>query len=285
LTSRCYLKRILQNPPKGIALSHSAASDLKFNKPKNPAHVINGQGNSRLLLICEHASNHIPARYAGLGMTDAAKISHAAWDPGAQAISERLSTLLDAPLVVNTVSRLVYDCNRPPSSPCAMRAVSEQIVIPGNESLSDADKAERVETVYTPFTQTVSDTIKAFPSAPVLVTVHSFTRVYNGKKRDVDIGIIHDRDTRLAKAMLTRLDPQQGLNTALNKPYSKADGVSHTLELHGTENGLMNVMIEVCNDLIETPEQQDGIARMLADALTLSLADLGQDVFSKGSTC
>ena len=245
--------------------------------------MINGQGRSKVMLVCEHASNHIPARYAGLGMIESAKISHAAWDPGAQAVSERLSTLLDAPLVISTVSRLVYDCNRPPTSTGAIRAVSEQIVVPGNASLTTIEQIERVETVYQPFTQIVSDTIASFETKPILVTIHSFTRTYNDQMREVDIGIIHDTDARLAKTMVELSNAEMDLKFALNDPYSKADEVAHTLELHGTANGLVNVMIEVCNDRIETAEQQDAIAQMLADLLSASLAKLNQDISTKGA--
>jgi len=266
-------------------LPHAATSNLKSDKPEGPAHVINGQGQSGVLLVCEHASNHIPARYAGLGLTEAAKISHAAWDPGAQAVSERLSVLLDATLVVSTVSRLVYDCNRPPTSTSAIRAVSEQVIVPGNDALSAIEQIERVETVYQPFTQTVADTIRSFKTAPILVTIHSFTRIYNDHRRDVDVGIIHDADARLAHKMVELSGEALGLRYALNEPYSKADEVAHTLEIHATNNGLVNVMIEVCNDLLETPEQQDAIARMLADLLTASLSAMNADMSQKGSSC
>jgi len=270
------VKRILQNPPRGIILPHAATSDFKIDKPEPSALVINGEGLSRILLVCEHASNHIPERYAGLGMADAAKVSHAAWDPGAQAVSERLSSLLDTPLIVSTVSRLVYDCNRPPTSSGAIRAVSEQVIVPGNDALTTAEQIERVETVYKPFTQTVAETIKSFETTPILVTIHSFTRVYNDQTRDVDVGIIHDVDTRLAQTMVDLSGDALGLKYALNEPYSKADEVAHTLEMHGTNNGLINVMIEVCNDLLETETQIDEMAKMLAGLLKSSLIQINQ---------
>jgi len=266
-------------------LSNAAASDLEHNDPIGPVAVVNGQGASRVLLVCEHASHRFPARYAGLGMAEADKISHAAWDPGAQALAERLSAGLDAPLVLSTVSRLVYDCNRPPNAPGAMRPISEKIVIPGNENLTDADKAERIATVYEPFKQTLTQTIKSFETPPVLVTVHSFTRVFNNIKRDVDVGIIHDQDDRLAVRMIENSGAETDLKFALNQPYSRHDGVAHTLALHGTDNGLVNVMIEVCNDLIETPEQQDKIAAMLTTMLAKSLTEMGKNVSVKGVSC
>jgi predicted N-formylglutamate amidohydrolase len=245
--------------------------------------VINPKGAARVLLVCEHASNYIPARYNGLGMTDAAKISHAAWDPGAQAVTERMGKILNARVVLGAVSRLVYDCNRPPTSTEAIRSISEQIIIPGNACLSALDQIERVETIYEPFTQVLDNTIKSMTSAPILVTVHSFTRTYNGDTRDIDIGIIHDEDAHLARTMVGLSNGDMGLKFALNEPYSRDDEVTHTLHLHGTENGLVNVMIEVCNDLLETPAQQDKIAQMLADLLAASLNEMNEDISVAGT--
>ena len=260
-----------------------AMSNLMPERTEASAAVINPKGRTRVLLVCEHASNHIPDRYAGLGLTDAAKISHAAWDPGAHSVTEQMSKILDARAVVGTVSRLVYDCNRPPTAMGAIRAVSEKINIPGNAALSMAAQKERVETIYEPFTQVLANTLKSFSSPPVLVTIHSFTRVFNGQKRMTDVGIIHDRHAGLAQAMTDLSNGAMGLKFALNEPYSKADDVAHTLELHGTHNGLINVMIEVCNDLIETSEEQTKIAQMLADLLTAALNQINEDISPAGA--
>lgn len=266
-------------------MPHADIPDLISDEHSNPALVTNVQGQSRVLLVCEHASHHIPERYAGLGMTDADKMSHAAWDPGACAVAERMSEILDAPLLVSTVSRLVYDCNRPPTSAGAIRAISEQIAVPGNVSLTTAEQIERVEMVYEPFKQMLTKTIKSFALSPILVTIHSFTRTYNDKRRDVDIGFIHDVDARLAKTMVDMSGQRLGLKYAMNEPYSKADEVAHTLELHGTDNGLVNVMVEICNDLIETTEQQALIAQMLVDLLKASLNTLNEDLSCGGAKC
>ncbi len=121
--------------------------------------TLNPKGKGPVVILCEHASNHIPERYGDLGLSAQDRLSHAAWDPGAREISLRLSKALDAPVVASCVSRLVYDCNRPPNSPDAMRDQSEQIDIPGNRNLSVADRAERVNTVYQPFCDAVDQVL------------------------------------------------------------------------------------------------------------------------------
>ena len=59
--------------------------------------------------------------------------------------------------------------------------------------------------------------------------------------------------------------------TERNQPYGPADGVTHTLKLHGLENGFKNVMIEVRNDLIVDDVGQGVMADYLAGLIQRSL--------------
>ena len=98
--------------------------------------TINPSGGSSIVLACEHASSYIPDDYNALGLTAEDQSSHAAWDPGALGVAQKLSHLLNAVLVASQASRLLYDCNRPPSATSAMPTRSELIDIPGNKDLS-----------------------------------------------------------------------------------------------------------------------------------------------------
>ncbi len=241
----------------------------------------NANGQSPVLLVCEHASNHVPARYNNLGLDQQVLQSHAAWDPGALAVAQNMAQILDARLVSSTVSRLVYDCNRPPESPDAMRAVSEVYTIPGNQNLDKLEKQRRVDQVYTPFRQLLADTITDSPAAPIIVTIHSFAPVYNGEKRQVELGILHDSDARLADAML---ELPHDLNTQRNVPYAANDGVTHTLKLHAIPDGYLNVMIEIRNDLIATADDQKTMAQTLATQLERAIP-LAQNQQTKETEC
>jgi len=237
-----------------------------------PAELVNPAGTGPFLLVCEHASNHIPAALNTLGLSEETRHSHVAWDPGAAGVADRLATLLDAPLVKARISRLVYDCNRPPEAASAMPARVERYDIPGNTGLSAAQRAARVAQVYEPFRSLLAQTIADRPTPPVLVTIHSFTPVYLGTPRKVEIGILHDSDSRLADAMLARADTHTKFITGRNDPYGPEDGVTHTLRLHGIENGLLNVMIEIRNDLITDDTAQAAMAALLAGLLRDALS-------------
>ena len=87
-----------------------------------PVQVLNAEGTSPYVLLCEHASRFIPSAYEGLGLEAGELSRHIAWDIGAAEVATRLSATLDAPLVmaVRSVvdSKMFVLSNVPlPSSP------------------------------------------------------------------------------------------------------------------------------------------------------------------------
>lgn len=233
------------------------------------AEVVNPNGSAPVCLVCEHASAAIPSSLGTLGLADRHRYSHAVWDIGAEALARQLSARLDAPLVLARVSRLVYDCNRPPERDDAMPSRTETIDIPGNRDLGAGARAARTREIYDPFHATLAATLDAFPRQPALVTIHSFSPTWFGQTRATELGILHDDDPSLAHAMQSAAD--RTLKTELNQPYSAADGVTHMLARHAIPRGLQNVMIEVRNDLLGDEAQVSRIAgilqRMLSSAL------------------
>ena len=233
-------------------------------------------GASTILLVCEHASSRLPKSLGTLGLSAEERNAHIAWDPGALAVARLLSARLDATLVFQNFSRLVYDCNRPPESPDAMPAVSEIYEIAGNRDIPPAQRQARIDEIYRPWQQALRDTISGRKSQgrqTVIVTIHTFTPVYKGVKRQLDIGILHDRDSRLADAMLARAGRQEDYRVERNQPYGPADGVTHTLIEHGLANGLLNVMIEIRNDLVCDEAGQNKVSDLLETLVSASLDD------------
>ena len=234
------------------------------------ARVENPQGRSPILLICEHASNHLPARYGTLGLGSAELESHIAWDPGALGVARGLSRLLDAPLIFATVSRLVLDLNREPSAPDSIWTLSESTTIPGNLDLDPQERARRVSEVYEPFHGAVdrfADARKAAGQLSAVVSIHSFTPVYRNIPRPWHIGLIFDRDERFARPVEAALKTDASLIVGMNEPYSPADRVFHTLERHAERRGLASLMIEIRNDLIRTEDGQASWSKRLAPLL------------------
>ncbi|MEM7710201.1 MAG: N-formylglutamate amidohydrolase [Pseudomonadota bacterium] len=235
--------------------------------------VVNGGAPSSVVLVCEHASARVPAEFDGLGLSGDALQSHIAWDPGAFDLAVRMARHLDAVLIAGRVSRLVYDCNRPPDAPDAMPVRSEVVDVPGNVGLTDAQKADRVERFYAPFRAQIADAM-AGRTDPILVTVHSFTPIYDGASRDVEVGVLHDDDARLADALLAGNTAAVAGIVRRNDPYGPEDGVTHTLRTHALPGGHPNVMLEIRNDLIAGAQAQAEMARALSTWLAEAIAEV-----------
>lgn len=250
-------------------VNQSHANDKGDLKASTVVEWVNPDARGPALVVCEHASAAIPGVYGDLGLKPEDRYSHAVWDPGARGVALRLAQALEAPLIACRVSRLVYDCNRPPEAPDAIPEKSELIDVPGNAGLTEEQRQRRCRDVYRPFCEAVQAAIatrKAQGLETALITVHSFTPTYYGKHRPVEIGVLHDDDSRMADAMLSAASALAHRRVERNQPYGPADGVTHSLRIHGLDQGLANVMIEIRNDLI-TNEKEEAV--MADELLTL----------------
>ena len=195
---------------------------------------------------------------------------------GAAGTARLLARLLDAPLLLSCVSRLVYDCNRPPEAAGTMPEVSEIFNIPGNAGLSPEMRLARTRQVYRPYNVALEELLDeraAQARRTAVVSIHSFTRVYKGKRRAVDVGLLFDRDAWLADRLIKSFP---GLNVQLNEPYGPRDGVMHLLNLHAAPRGLHHLMIEICNDLIDNERNQQQWAQRLSMPLQQAAQKLGE---------
>ncbi len=241
----------------------------------HPARVVNENGSSPFLLICEHASNLLPTALNTLGLRSEDLSRHIAYDIGAAGVTETLAKLLNCTAVLQRYSRLAYDCNRPPEAPGAMPEKSEVYDIPGNRNLTPHDKLKRVNEIYRPFINRIAeviDTRTCHGQHTICVSVHSFTKNYFSKDRDVELGLLFDRDPWLANH-LARSFPQ--FDTRLNEPYGPKDGVMHLMNQVASPRGLKHLMIEIRNDLINNTRGQQEWAQRLSVPLIQAVSNLG----------
>lgn len=224
--------------------------------------VVNAEGRSPFVLVCDHAARTLPAAYGDMGLTEAERASHIAWDPGALEVSRRLVALLDAPLVATRVSRLVLDVNRGPDDPRLIWTLSERTRIAANENLSPAERQDRIAALHVPYHDAIDALLKARArrgQPSILICVHTFTPVFHGVARPWEIGLIHGADPRFSAALRDALAAAEpALTIGWNEPYAARDGVTYTLERHGDGGGHHTSMIEIRNDEVSSP---DGTAR------------------------
>ncbi len=223
-----------------------------------------------LLFLCDHASNAVPPGLGDLGLCQEAFSTHIAFDIGAAALTRHLATAFDAPALLGRWSRLVVDLNRGADDPTAVMKLSDGRIVPGNR---EADVAERVARYHAPYHQAVEAKIDEALSQgllPILVSMHSFTPVWRGVPRPWHIGILWDKDPRLARALMDRLSREGDIVVGDNEPYS-GTLENDTLYRHGTMRGLPHVLIEVRQDLIGSEQGlavwQKRLEGVLRDAL------------------
>jgi hypothetical protein len=106
-------------------------------------------------------------------------------------------------------------------------------------------------------------------SAPVLISVHSFTPTWKGFRRPWQFGILFDKDDRFAKPLAEALRAT-GFVVGLNEPYS-GELENDCMYRHGTRNGLPHVLIEIRQDLVETPSSSRSLAERLKPIIATAL--------------
>ena len=234
--------------------------------------VLNAEGSSNTVLVCEHASNVIPPEYGSLGLPEAELRRHIAWDIGARALSVRLGALLDAPVVLCGTSRLVIDCNRPPGVPSSIPERSEATDIPGNRGLDQAERERRETLYFRPFEQAVTQLLDRRRDAgrPTrVVGVHSFTPVFLGEARSWHAGVLYAAATGFAQSLLARLRDGAAFEVGDNQPYQVSPQTDYTIPVHGDGRGLDAVLFEIRQDLLVA----DGGVEAWAWRLAASLCD------------
>lgn len=247
---------------------------LDLDEPP-PYGVVNPDGASDLLLLCEHALPRIPRRLNHLGLPKPERLRHIGWDIGALALARDLSIRLDAALFHTGYSRLVVDCNRPLDNPSLMPEISEATAIPGNRNLDAAERTQRLEVLFHPFQAAVSrrlDLRLAAGKRTFVVGVHSYTPVYKGVARPWHAGILYAEATEFAGRLMRALARDSGLVIGDNEPY-RIDHDDYTVPVHGDKRGLPALLIEVRHDLIASAEGVAEWAERLERCLRLAMDD------------
>ncbi|PVA09951.1 N-formylglutamate amidohydrolase [Pelagivirga sediminicola] len=228
------------------------------------------------MVLCDHATNIVPDFVNGgcLGVAPADMARHIAFDPGAAGVSRALAAALEGPAVLSRFSRLVIDPNRGEDDPTLIMQLYDGTIIPGNRGISDLNAAERMRLCHRPYHAAIAD-LAARRAAPVIVSIHSFTPQLRGRPpRPWQVGVLYAEDTRLAHPLIARLAAEPDLSVGDNRPYT-GHLPGDTIDRHAIAQHRLNVLIELRNDLIETPAQQRAWAARLAPILTETLARTG----------
>ena len=227
-----------------------------------------------LIFVCDHASNALPKAYGTLGLERAALATHIAFDIGAADVTRALAEAYRAPAILARWSRLLIDLNRGPDDPTLVMKLSDGKIVPGNRDADAKEIASRVERFHAPYHAAIAREIAEARAVPILVSMHSFTPIWKGAKRPWGVGVLWDKDDRLAKPLIAAL-ARAGLTVGDNEPYS-GELENDSMFVHGTMNGLPHVLIEIRQDLIATADDARAFARRLKPSSTKPLRRWGR---------
>jgi predicted N-formylglutamate amidohydrolase len=261
----------------------NSAIDPLLDKDEPPPFDLAGRdGGSPFVIICDHAGRRLPRALGDLGLTEAALGTHIAWDIGAGGVAERLATRLDAFLIRQRYSRLVIDCNRPLDAVDSITTLSERMPIPGNQNLGVDAARTRAREIFHPYHDQIRgelDRRRETGRPSLLVAVHSFTPIFLEVARPWHIGILYNRDARLAEPLLGLLRDEGDLVVGRNQPYAVSDLTDFSVVHHGERRGIPHVEVEIRQDLIADEAGQsvwaERLARLLPAAAQLAPAGPG----------
>jgi predicted N-formylglutamate amidohydrolase len=268
-----------------VSARHALPALLAGDEPP-PFEIANAGGASPLVLVCDHASNRVPRALHHLGLAPAPLREHIAWDIGAADVARRLARRFDAPLALTNYSRLVLDCNRTLNDPTSIPAESDGIAVPGNRGLSQGERLQRAETLFKPYHEAVADLVaykvKHGPP-PAVVSIHSFTPVFQRTRRPWHVGVLWNEDRRIAFPLLEALRRNADIVVGDNEPYSARDGVGYTIAVHAESAGLAHVALEIRQDLIATSAGAEHWAGIVGAALEAAFAAAGIGLAATGN--
>jgi predicted N-formylglutamate amidohydrolase len=241
-----------------------------------PFEIINAGGSSRAIVTCDHASNRMPRAIGTLGLAPEQLELHVAWDIGAAIMAERLAQILDAPLIRSGYSRLVIDLNRPPASPASIPPQSEVVRVPGNEGVSPEEAKRRADALFHPYHGALGrllDERIERAKMPVYIAMHSFTPIYFGEARHVEVCVAWRKDDRVARLVLPKLEAEGCWKVVANDPFVITLAGDYGIPYQAEARGLPCVMIELRQDLVGRDEDARAWGERLASIIGPLLDD------------
>ncbi len=250
-----------------LFLGKEQKKTLLWEDDPRPLELVNEFSKSPVVLVCEHAGQSIPMELGNLGISKADMHRHIAYDIGAKHVAMQMAEFLSAPLVMQPYSRLVIDCNRPICAEDAIPYRSAGIDIPGNHNLASEDRRQRIEEIYVPFHDTISEVLDRHRRIGVF-SIHSFTPFFNYEQRPWDLAFIFRKDAATSQKLADAVRHFEPTTTiGMNEPYVITDDNDWFVPYHGERRGLAHSLIEIRNDHLYSYESCRSWALLLSRSI------------------
>jgi predicted N-formylglutamate amidohydrolase len=204
-----------------------------------------------VVVSCEHASGDFPSGFVLPSADHWLRETHWALDIGARELALDLARDAGAAAVLARFSRLLADPNRDEHAPDLFLLRAEGREVELNRLLDDAERERRMTRLWRRY-HAALDELVAASRADVLLAVHTFTPIYDGVARSVELGVLFDREEDLAERFRAAL-AATGLDVRMNEPYT-GRGLMYSADRHARAHGRRAIEIELRQDLAVSAE-------------------------------
>jgi predicted N-formylglutamate amidohydrolase len=198
------------NPESDLKTDFENARILDYRDPAHP--------NNSVIITCEHATNDLPENYSWSDHdTRYFKNEHWGLDIGAYKMANALAAQLKCVFVHSLYSRLLLDTNRSIVSDTLFRKEGDGEEVELNKNMTYEEEQERIKKYFIPYYEALRE-ISLKVDFKYVLSIHSFTPLYQGEIRAMEIGILYGPDSL---ELATKIN--DGMNIKYcsegNKPY------------------------------------------------------------------
>ncbi|KAI9003918.1 hypothetical protein DFJ74DRAFT_694141 [Hyaloraphidium curvatum] len=236
---------------------------------------------SRIFVTCEHASMRLPEpyRWTAGDLSSGVIGTHWSVDIGAERLSRDLSERLGCRGIAARFCRLFCDANRAIGEDTMFRTSVEEGKIPIgiNQNLTEEETRRRLALYYEPYHNEICLYVDS-TAEPIdfVFSIHSFTPVYEGQVRKVEVGVLYRDpiDEPLAMKMNDLL-LRKGFVSRINEPWSGMTALADSSTVHarakrvsnGSPNLARSLLLEVRQDLVIKDDFRAKLVETLAEVL------------------
>jgi predicted N-formylglutamate amidohydrolase len=230
---------------------------VDFRDPESP--------NNLIVITAEHASNALPEGY---NWTDSDRAffvdEHWGYDKGSLDIAMHLAKELKCVLVYSLYSRLLVDVNRDLPSQTLFRKSGDGRLVDLNRNMDEEEEDLRIQKYHLSYYRALREvSMKVDPM--YIFGVHSFTPLYEGNPRTLEMGILVNYSDDMAERLCGELKKRHH-NVEINQPYDGKEGLAALgallyAKVPVTRQG---IQFEFRNDLITDPSK---VGRIKDDTL------------------
>jgi len=199
--------------------------------------------------------------------------THWSYDPGSETVARELVSALGCLGLFSRYSRLLIDPNRTLDSDTLVRKLADKETVLLNQNLTKEDLQNRIENFYNPYHTVLQGLVKERFIQTVL-SIHSFTPIYEGKPRKTEIGVLFhdDKEEELAKKFQAEFQ-SSGISSQLNEPWSGKEGFMYAVQ-QTAHQGRKALMFEFRNELLANIEWRKKAVKHMVDVIQAQKLDV-----------